>query len=176
MEETPAALASSCLPALRLLVGYALTAEEAAPGRRMLLDRAGVADGPACEALAGVLGAVRRRAAVRRTLDGVLAVALRVESQRYTRRSAPELARCWREQGDRLAGPRLAALLWQVARREERGLRELEREIARACSPLRLLSAAQLAVDLVYHSVAAERVGLDGLVHADPVEEASDAA
>jgi hypothetical protein len=134
-------------------VGYVLTAEEAASGRRALLARAAVADAPACQALVAVLGAVRRGAVVRSTLDGVLAAALGVEAERYARLSAPAVARCWRERNDRLAGPELAALLWQVSRREERAFRELENDIARACSPLRLLSPWQRAVDPVFHPV-----------------------
>jgi hypothetical protein len=167
MDASSAPLASSSLAALRLLVGYALAAEETASARGALLARSGAARAPACPALMAVLGAVREGESGCRTLDAVLAAALGGEADRYARLSARALACRWREQGHDLAGPDLAALLWQVARRAEHTCRELENDIARACSPLRLLSAQQLAVDPVYHESVPRRCRCPVAAHAD---------
>jgi len=150
MPATPLPLASSSLAALRLLVGYALTAEEAAPARPVLLAHAGATGAPPCQALVEVLAALRGGAAVAGVFDGILAATLGREAERFANQSAPELARRWRERGDSLDGRELAALLWQVARRQEPAFREIENEIARACSPPRLLSPEQRALDPVH--------------------------
>jgi hypothetical protein len=141
--------ASSSLSALRLLVGFALIADEASPGRDVLLGHAAATGARPCQALAAVLCALRRSPAAGGVLDGILAATLGREAARYVGAPASALARCWREHGDSLPGRTLTALLWQVARREGRAFRELEDEIARACSPFRLVPESQRAFDPV---------------------------
>ena len=152
MHARQAPFQSSSLAALRLLTGFVLTAEEAAPRSRRLLAQAGADNARPCQALLTVLCAVRRRSSVRSVLDRVLAASLGREAERFERLSADELERCWRERRDSMAGPELAALLWQVARREQRGLRRLESEIADACTPRRLLSREQRELDPILHA------------------------
>jgi hypothetical protein len=142
--------ASASLAALRLLVAYALTADETAPARPALLSHAGASGARPCQALAAVLCALRRRAAVPGVLDGILAATLGREAERYAYLSASGLERCWREYRQGLCGRELAALLWQVARREEGNLRALEAEIASASPPARLLSPQQRAFALPF--------------------------
>lgn len=156
MRATPAPFGSSSLGALRLLVGFALVAEEAAPARATLLAHAGAAGARPCEALLSVLRALRHGPVVPAVLDGLLAATLGREAARFARRSAPELAACWRERRDGLDGRELAALLWQVARRDGGAFRALEEEIACAITPLHLLSPQQRALALVHPLPAAD--------------------
>lgn len=144
--------ASSSLAALRLLVAYALTAEETEPARPALLAHAGASGARPCQAPTAVLCALRRRASVSGVLDGILAATLGREAEHYAGLSAAALERCWRERRNGLSGREPAALLWQVARREDGLLRELEAEIASACPPPRLLSAQQRALDPRLHA------------------------
>jgi hypothetical protein len=146
MDAPPAPFASASLAALRLLVGFALTAEEAAPGRPALLAHAGATGARPCQAPVAVLCALRECDVVRGVLDGILAATLGREAERYAPLSAPALARCWHERRDGLSGRELAALLWQVARRGEQAFRELETDIACSCKPLRLLSQEQRTI------------------------------
>jgi len=154
MDASPSPFASSSLASLRLLAGFALTAEETSPARRALLAHAGAADAGPCRALAALLSALRRRDDVGHLLDGLLAVAVGRDAQPYVGRSAEELLRCWAERGEGLEGRELTAFVWQVARGRDARLRALEAEIARACPPARLLSEPQRAVDPVLSAAA----------------------
>ena len=143
--ETP--FASSSLAALRLLASFALTADETAAGRATLLAHAGASGASPCEALAAILSALRGRSSARGVLDGILAATVGREAERYHELSAAELAARWGADRESLEGRPLVALVWQVARRHEPALRDLESEIARSCAPERLLSPEQRLLD-----------------------------
>jgi len=149
MPDSHSPLASSSLAALRLLVGYALHAPEAAAGRPTLLAHAGATDARPCQRLFAVTAACREEPAVADVLDALLTDTLGDAARPYTNASAAKIARIWHERGDELDGRLLGALLWQVARREESAFRALEDEIVRACPPERLLSRPQRAVGLL---------------------------
>jgi len=129
------------LASLRLLAGFALLADETAPGREPLLAAAGAEHERPCVALLRVLAALQASDSLRGTLDGVLAAGLGRRARPYRGLCAASLAALWRQRRDLLEGPDLAALLWWVARSNQPALRPLEREIAACSSSARLVSA-----------------------------------
>jgi len=138
--EVPFRTAS--LSSLRLLAGFALLAEETAPGRETLLAAAHAEDAPPCLALLRVLAGLQVSDALRGALDGLLAAGLGPRARPYRALPAASLASLWQQRRAHLEGPDLAALLWWVARSPQPALRPLERAIAGGCEPRRLLQTA----------------------------------
>lgn len=135
------------LRSLRLLVGYALVAEEAALARGALLRW--LPPGPlaplarTCAALPALVAAAREGSGPRFALDAALGLVLDTHAQPYRMRRTHGLAELWMAERRTLAGPPLAALLWRLARDGHPALRPLERRVAAATEPERLLDLAQ---------------------------------
>lgn len=133
------------LQSLRLLVGYALFAEEAAAARCALLRLTG-REPSTCGTLLRAVAAARSHPSTAWTLDGSLAALLGGHARPFEALSVAALAELWWQRGASLAGPALAALVWWLARDERVVVRPLERRIVAGLDAARLLSPAQLAV------------------------------
>ena len=131
---------SCSLRALRLLVRFALFADDTAPGRGILLEHAAAEDTRSCEAVPRLVAALRASDCMRGVFDAVLAIALKEPAARYRGSSVSRLAEAWAKRPGTLAGPELAALLWCTARNNTAAFRPLEAKIALAASPDRLLA------------------------------------
>lgn len=123
----------ACEPAaLRLLVVYLAVADPAALARIAVVAAPvpTLVGPPGCNTVVVAFAAALRSAAVRRDLDGHLAVRLGAHARPFRSLCLADLADAWhREIESGARGARLAALLWTIARRPEACVRKLEAKI-----------------------------------------------